>query len=86
VFVQNPSLVLASLACLLKPWPGYWLVVDRHSNFVFGQDGRSSQMRRSLSRLSGFTIRKAGLSVVTNRWLADRVALLSVFGPRGLSF
>ncbi len=74
VFVQNPSMVLASLACLLKPWLGYWLVVDRHSSdFVFGRDGRYSPVRRILSRLSVYTIRKADLTVVTNRELAGRV-------------
>src|ERR1051325_9121850 len=36
VFVQNPSMVLATFAGFLKNWLGYTLVVDRHSNFWFG--------------------------------------------------
>ncbi len=73
VFVQNPSMMLASLACLLKPWLGYWLVVDRHSNFAFGRNASYSLVRGLLSRLSVYTIRKADLTLVTNRELAGRV-------------
>jgi glycosyltransferase involved in cell wall biosynthesis len=75
VFVQNPSMVLASLAALLKSWLGYWLIVDRHSSgFSLGRDPNSPFVRRILQTLSAYTIRKADLTVVTNRELAARVA------------
>jgi len=61
LFVQNPSVQLAALASFLKPWFGYTLVVDRHSNFDF------SNTRDGLfNRLSNYGLRKADLTIVTN--------------------
>jgi glycosyltransferase involved in cell wall biosynthesis len=73
VFVQNPSMVLASVACLLKRVLGYWLVVDRHSSDFTSPDGRRSLSRALLARLSVYTIRRADLTIVTNQELAGRV-------------
>ncbi len=74
VYVQNPSILLATLAAWLRPLFGYVLVVDRHSNFKL----RSLQSRhpqwRVFHGLSRFTVRRADLTVVTNRRLADLVA------------
>lgn len=74
VFVQNPSMVLAALAGILRKPLGYYLVVDRHSNFSF-LSGHSGGLRRLASNLlSGFTLRRADLTVVTNAELAARIA------------
>lgn len=69
LFVQNPSVLLATLACLLKPFFGYVLVVDRHTNFKF--DSRHSRNPKWLifHALSKFTLVKADISIVTNRHL-----------------
>src|SRR5207249_11301841 len=61
LFVQNPSIQLATLASFLKPLFGYTLVVDRHSNFDF------SNTRDGLfNRLSNYGLRIADLTIVTN--------------------
>lgn len=70
VFVQNPSMVLAAFACLLKNWLGYTLIVDRHSNFWFGA-GRLGGFSRWISAwMSRYTIRRADITIVTNNELA----------------
>jgi glycosyltransferase involved in cell wall biosynthesis len=74
VFVQNPSMILAALAGILRKPLGYYLVVDRHSNFSF-LSGQSGGLRRLASNLlSGFTLRRADVTVVTNAELAARIA------------
>jgi len=70
VFVQNPSMVLAALAGILKRPLGYRLVVDRHSNFGFLSGGNSGLKRRLSDLLSDFTLRRADATVVTNPELA----------------
>ena len=70
VFVQNPSMVLAAFACLLRNWLGYTLIVDRHSNFWFG-GGRFGWISRPiLSVMSRYSLRRADLTLVTNQELA----------------
>lgn len=72
VFVQNPSMVLAALACVLKPIFGYHLIVDRHSNFGFLS--QNAGLKRALSDLlSKRTLQAADLTIVTNPELAVRV-------------
>jgi hypothetical protein len=73
VFVQNPSMVLAAFACLLKRPLGYSLVVDRHSNFAFLAPGKAGLKRRLSDLLSGYTLRHADLTVVTNAELKAKV-------------
>lgn len=73
VIVQNPSMVLAALACLLKRRFGYVLAVDRHSNFGFLAGARPGLRRRLSDRLSDFTLRGADLTIVTNAELRAHV-------------
>jgi glycosyltransferase involved in cell wall biosynthesis len=70
VFVQNPSMVLAALAGLLKRPLGYHLVVDRHSNFSFLSGGPAGTKRVLSDLLSGFTLRAADRTIVTNLEMA----------------
>lgn len=73
VFVQNPSMVLAACAGALKHRFGYGLVVDRHSNFSHLSGPGAGLKRRLSDLLSGYTLRRADLTVVTNAELAAHV-------------
>lgn len=73
VVVQNPSLVLAGLACALKRILRYQLVVDRHSNFELISIRVPRPVRVAFRILSRYTLRQADLTIVTNRHLADLV-------------
>ncbi|MDQ3000758.1 MAG: hypothetical protein M3Y08_05810 [Fibrobacterota bacterium] len=73
VMVQNPSMVLAALACMLKKAFGYTLVVDRHSNFSFLAGANAGLKRRLSDLLSDYTLRYADLTIVTNAELRARV-------------
>lgn len=79
LIVQNPSMSLAALACLLKP-AGYRLVVDRHSNFKFHTAGSGSPKYKAFHVLSRYTVRKADLTIVTNQFLKD---VVDSWGGRG---
>jgi glycosyltransferase involved in cell wall biosynthesis len=68
LFVQNPSIVLAALACLLSRPLRVRVIVDRHSNFDF------ANLDRGLgNRLSDYSLRSATLTIVTNDELARLV-------------
>jgi glycosyltransferase involved in cell wall biosynthesis len=73
VVVQNPSLVLATVACLLKRPLGFRLVVDRHSNFCPETLGSRSPVWIAYHALSRYTNRAADLTIVTNTPLAELV-------------
>jgi glycosyltransferase involved in cell wall biosynthesis len=80
LFVQNPSIILAVVACLLRRWIGYRLIVDRHSNFSESTLADPSLRFRLFHVLSRYTIRRADLTIVTNVALKD---LLESWGGRG---
>lgn len=65
LIVQNPSMILAVLSCLLKPLFKYSLVVDRHSNFLLGKT-QYNFMDKLFFLMSDFSIKKADLTIVTN--------------------
>src|SRR5690606_19499272 len=69
---QNPSIVLAALLCFLKPL-GYKLIIDRHSNFKLYTLSIKSFKWRAFHFLSRYTLKKADLTIVTNKYLADLV-------------
>jgi hypothetical protein len=73
VVVQNPSMVLAALGCLFRRPLGYSLVVDRHSNFSHLAQGKPGLKRRLSDLLSGYTLRNANVTIVTNGELAESV-------------
>lgn len=73
VFVQNPSMILAAFAALLKPLFRYTLVVDRHSNFDFGPQRKLGFKDRVHSLLSLYSLRGADITIITNRELYQRV-------------
>ena len=69
VFAQNPSLVLASLVCFLRPIFNYKIVIDRHTNFKF--EHRHSKQPKWLvfKCLNKYSLKKANLTIVTNKYL-----------------
>ncbi len=80
LIVQNPSIVLATMACLLRPLLRYRLVVDRHSNFFEETLAAPSLKFRLFHFLSRYTVRRADLTIVTNAPLRE---LLESWGGRG---
>lgn len=71
VFAQNPSIFLTGLLCVVKPIFRFVLIVDRHSNFKFHKGDQFKW--RVFRALSGFTLRRAELTIVTNAVLAEHV-------------
>lgn len=69
VFCQNPSLVLALFAIIVKRFFGFNVVVDAHNAGIFPAEGRSLLLRR----LSAFIQRGADLTIVTNDALKRHV-------------
>lgn len=71
LFVQNPSMVLAFMACLMKLFcTNLIVVVDRHSNF---SNSTNPLIGSFLRFLSDTTIRMADLTIVTNVFLRELV-------------
>lgn len=73
LIIQNPSMALAALTVFFKPFFGYKLIIDRHSNFKFHTVKDPSLKFRFFHLLSRYTVRKADLTVVTNTFLAQVV-------------
>jgi glycosyltransferase involved in cell wall biosynthesis len=69
LLVQNPSLILAALAVVLRALLGYRLIVDAHNEAVEPYVNR----QRWVKSLSRWVIRKADLTIVSNRQLAALV-------------
>jgi len=78
LLVQNPSLILATLAVLLRAVLGYRLVVDAHNEAVEPFINR----QRFVKSLSRWVIREANLTIVSNRQLA---ALVNGWGGRSFT-
>ena len=74
VFVQNPSQVLAALAVCLRRVFNYVVIVDRHSNFSELEESTHGFGRRVEDSLSNYSVRRADLTIVTNRQLEQLVA------------
>ncbi|HKD53570.1 MAG TPA: glycosyltransferase [Steroidobacteraceae bacterium] len=69
LLVQNPSLVLSVLAVALRGALRYRLVVDAHNEAVDPYENRQF----CIGALSRWVVRRADLTIVTNRQLAQRV-------------
>ena len=75
-FVQNPSMILATIACFYRMLARRtFLVVDRHSNF--SSPTKSKLINWLYSNLSRFTIRNSDITIVTNDYLKLHVERLS---------
>lgn len=73
LFVQNPSMVLATLACIYGMLTRVPVVVDRHTNFMLTKKKRSPLFVLVFKALNYFTIRFAALTIITNRYIAEIV-------------
>jgi glycosyltransferase involved in cell wall biosynthesis len=71
LFAQNPSLILALLLCLTKPFLHYKLIIDRHSNFRYGST--NPYLDAVFHLISDYTIRKADYTIVTNQPLQELI-------------
>lgn len=73
VFCQNPSIVLASLLCVLKSLFNYQLIVDRHSNFKFHTLQSKHPIWVLFHVLSNYSLRAANITIITNQYLKEFV-------------
>lgn len=69
IAVQNPSIVLALFAILLRNFNNYYLIIDSHNAGIFPLEGRIY----FLNRIAAFIQKKANLTLVTNRELKNIV-------------
>jgi len=76
LFVQNPSMILAALACAIGKITPISIVVDRHTTFLLSNPKMPFLKRWSFMTLHRFTIRNAAITIVTNEYLARIVRSL----------
>jgi glycosyltransferase involved in cell wall biosynthesis len=76
VFVQNPSMILATVACIYRFLKNTPVVVDRHTTFLLNKKRRNTPRLIIFKLLHRFTIRFADLTIVTNDFLADLIRQL----------
>lgn len=72
VFVQNPSMVLATMACFFKFVSSKKVIVDRHTTFPLKKK-KITPYRAGFILMSKFTLKTADLTIVTNEYLAGLV-------------
>lgn len=79
IIVQNPSMILATLACIYGKFTNTPVIVDRHSTFLLSKKfvdkpwlkwSPNMLLFRVLSR---FTLKAASMTIVTNQFLANLV-------------
>ena len=79
IFVQNPSMILATIVCIYSLVSSVPVVVDRHTTFLLSQKYKQNpwllyKPSRIIFRLlHRFTIKNACLTIVTNEFLANIV-------------
>src|SRR6056297_2216212 len=66
LFVQNPSMILASMACLFKFVSKKKVIVDRHTTFRINKERKASLDWLIFDVLNKFTLKIADLNIVTN--------------------
>lgn len=69
IFVQNPSIVLALFAILLKILLNKRIIVDAHNAGIFPLEGSNS----ILNTIARFISKKADVTIVSNKYLANIV-------------
>lgn len=73
LFVQNPSMALAALACFYCSFSNTKLVIDRHTTFRLNKPHSGSLSIWLFMRFHYYTLKHAHLTIVTNSYLADLV-------------
>ena len=74
IFSQNPSMILAAFVCCWGALFKVPVVVDRHTTFFLDGGERGRLYMYIFGVLNRFTLRKASLTIVTNKQLAGIVA------------
>ena len=80
VFAQNPSVVLAMILSVWKSFFKYILIVDRHSNFKLENMDSKYFKWKMFHIISNYSIRRADITIVTNKFLSDIVNKLGGSG------
>jgi glycosyltransferase involved in cell wall biosynthesis len=73
LFVQNPSMFLATFACFYGKITSTFIIVDRHTTFLLTKKYRNTPRIILFKLLHRFTLKYADLTIVTNKFLADIV-------------
>jgi glycosyltransferase involved in cell wall biosynthesis len=73
LFVQNPSMVLSSIACVYGMISNTLIVVDRHTTFRLSRKYKVTPKYLILKFLHKFTIFLADITIVTNKYIAEIV-------------
>ena len=73
LFVQNPSMVLAAIACLYGTISKTLIVVDRHTTFRLSRKYKVTLKYLISKPLHKFSILLADVTIVTNNYLVDIV-------------
>lgn len=73
LIVQNPSMILATVATLWGLVTRTFVIVDRHTTFPLSKKNPLNPRRVAFKALHRFTLRFADLTIVTNDFLADLV-------------
>jgi glycosyltransferase involved in cell wall biosynthesis len=76
LFVQNPSMILATVASLYKLIKQVPVVIDRHTTFRLNKKNGITPRVILFKLLHRFTVRLADLTIVTNDFLANIVGRL----------
>jgi glycosyltransferase involved in cell wall biosynthesis len=66
-------MILAALACLVRPFQRYFLVVDRHTTFRLNKPHSGSLRTNIFMWLHRYTLKNADLTIVTNQYLSSIV-------------
>lgn len=69
LFIQNPSIVLATISCLLKKVFGYYLIVDAHNSGIIPD----IDLLKRFGFIYRYIQKTADITIVTNQALADLV-------------
>lgn len=81
LIVQNPSIVLAAFACVVRSLFRMRVLVDRHSNFKLETLEARDPVYRVFHALSRYSVRRADMTIVTNEFLRE---LVVAWGGRAL--
>jgi hypothetical protein len=73
LFVQNPSMILATFACIIGRVFSILIVVDRHTTFLLSNPKMPFLERWFFLTLHRFSIKNAAITIVTNKYLAGIV-------------
>ena len=73
VFVQNPSMILAAIACFYCKCKKIPIIVDRHTTFQIGKKFKPTPSMLAKYILNSYTLFSADLTIVTNNYLYQLV-------------